>query len=83
MSLEAGRIRVIVAALFPIYLNIDTPTEVQDEALYELLRPDYPHRAVGVFAVTGSGKSAITQGAGAVLGGITLYLLPTVALRTR
>ena len=46
-----------------------------------LLDPQYSHRAVGAFDRTGGGKSAIAQVVGALLGGITLFLLPTLALQ--
>jgi len=68
--------------MFSGYTNINSPpTLIQEEALYSLLHPDYSFGAVGVFDMTGGGKSAITQVAGALLGGITLFLQPTLTLQ--
>jgi superfamily II DNA helicase RecQ len=69
--------------MFSSYLGMDhTPSDFQEESLYELLRPDYPHTAVGVFGgPTGSGKTAVAQIAAALLGGIIVYLQPTQTLQ--
>ena len=73
----------VFQGMFQKYLEIESgPTLLQDEALYQMFREDGPARILGVFASTGGGKSAIAQIAGALFSGITLCLLPNLALQS-